>query len=57
MADRYASVHENPQGPGDARPTAMQIIRDEGLESKLAGKTAFVTGCSAGIGVETAKAL
>ncbi|KAJ9156324.1 Oxidoreductase [Pleurostoma richardsiae] len=57
MTTRYASVHQSPQGPGDKRPTAVQIIEDEGLEDKLSGKVAFVTGCSSGIGVETARAL
>ncbi|KAH6867796.1 hypothetical protein B0T10DRAFT_541805 [Thelonectria olida] len=54
---RYAAAHANPQGPGDARPTALQIIKDEGVESKLNGKTIVITGTSSGIGVETARAL
>ncbi|KAF4919357.1 WW domain-containing oxidoreductase [Colletotrichum viniferum] len=57
MADRYVAVHANPRGPGDNRPDADQIIRDEGLIDKLFNRTAFVTGCSAGIGIDTAKAL
>ncbi|KAH2199721.1 hypothetical protein KXW59_003738 [Aspergillus fumigatus] len=57
MTARYADVHKNPQGPGDARPTAMQIIHDEGLEGKLADSSILITGASSGIGVETAKAL
>ncbi|RLL98383.1 hypothetical protein CFD26_102012 [Aspergillus turcosus] len=57
MTARYADVHKNPQGPGDARPTAMQIIHDEGLEDQLTGSSILITGVSSGIGVETAKAL
>ncbi|KIA75581.1 short-chain dehydrogenase [Aspergillus ustus] len=57
MTTRYAEVHKNPQGPGDARPTAQQIILDEGLEGQLANRSILITGASAGVGVETAKAL
>ncbi|KAE8353380.1 short-chain dehydrogenase [Aspergillus coremiiformis] len=57
MTTRYADVHKNPQGPGDARPTAVQIIKDEGLEGQWSDKIILVTGASSGIGVETAKAL
>jgi len=54
----YPETHVDPQGPGDARPTAMQIVKDEGLlGDKLAGRVFLVTGCSSGIGVETARAL
>lgn len=54
---RYAEAHSNPAGPGDARPTALQIIKDEGVEGKLVGKVIVITGTSSGIGIETARAL
>ncbi|KAH8659006.1 hypothetical protein BGZ61DRAFT_540347 [Ilyonectria robusta] len=54
---RYASAHANPQGPGDARPTALQIIKDEAVEGKLVGKVIVITGVSSGIGIETVRAL
>ena len=55
--NRYAAVHANPQGAGDARPTASQIIEDEGLINKLHDKTIVITGCSSGLGLETTLAL
>lgn len=54
---RYVEAHVNPTGPGDARPTALQIIKDEGVEGKLVGKVVVITGTSSGIGIETARAL
>ncbi|KAE8362190.1 dehydrogenase with different specificitie [Aspergillus caelatus] len=44
-------------GPGDARPTALQIIKDAGREGGLVGKVILITGCSSGLGIETARAL
>ena len=54
---RYAEAHANPSGPGDDRPTALQIVQDEGIKGKLAGKVIVITGTSSGIGIETARAL
>ncbi|KAI9168057.1 Oxidoreductase calI [Paramyrothecium foliicola] len=54
---RYAEAHAKPNGPGDARPTALQIVEDEGLVGKLSDKVFLLTGASGGIGVETARAI
>jgi len=54
---RYAAAHVDSKGPGDARPTAMQIVEDEGLIGKLEDKVFLVTGVSSGIGIETMRAL
>ena len=54
---RYAEAHKNPKGPGDARPSAVKIVEDEGLVGKLTDKVFLVTGVSSGIGIETMRAL
>ncbi|KAJ5527049.1 short-chain dehydrogenase [Penicillium frequentans] len=57
MESKYSKVHQSPKGPGDARPTALQIIKDAGREDALADKVILITGCSSGLGIETARAL
>ncbi|KUI72840.1 WW domain-containing oxidoreductase [Cytospora mali] len=60
LSSRYEEAHkvENTAGPGDARPTGMQILKDENrLDGSLAGKVVIVTGCSSGVGVPTVEAM
>ncbi|KAJ9610332.1 hypothetical protein H2200_005109 [Cladophialophora chaetospira] len=59
MTTRYAEVHDPAKraGPGDARPTAQQIIKDNDLEGALNDKVILITGTSSGIGIETVRAL
>jgi NAD(P)-dependent dehydrogenase (short-subunit alcohol dehydrogenase family) len=59
MAERYIEAHkiENRRGPGDARPTALQIIEDYGRKGTMTDKVFIVTGASSGIGTETGRAL
>lgn len=56
---RYAKAHhkDNYNGPGDARPTGLQIIRDEDRRDDLSDKVVVITGCSSGIGISTAIAM
>ncbi|KAK1989859.1 hypothetical protein LX36DRAFT_533073, partial [Colletotrichum falcatum] len=39
------------------RPTALQMVQDEGLVGRLAGTTILVTGTTQGIGLKKARAL
>lgn len=59
MTTRYATVHERAvlKGPGDARPTALQIVEDNDLVGKLTDKVVLITGTSSGIGIETVRAV
>jgi NAD(P)-dependent dehydrogenase (short-subunit alcohol dehydrogenase family) len=57
LTNKYTATHLSTKGLGDARPTAMDILNDEGPEGKLSDKAIFVTGASSGIGVETVRVL
>ena len=55
---RYAHTFGASQtGPGDARPTALQIVKDEGRIEAMKDKVFLVTGGSSDIGIETVRAL
>lgn len=60
--DRYSKVHASRCGPGDARPTALQVVSDE-QKARCRDSVALhdlvivITGATSGIGFETAKAL
>ncbi|KAJ8109083.1 hypothetical protein ONZ43_g6237 [Nemania bipapillata] len=56
-ANPYAEAHADPQGYGDARPTSIQIVKDEGLVNAMTGNVMFVTGSTSGIGIDTVRAL
>jgi hypothetical protein len=53
----YAEAYCSPNGPGDARPTALQVVEDNQLLGAWKGRVALVTGGTSGIGVETVRAL
>ncbi|KAB8339124.1 hypothetical protein FH972_022060 [Carpinus fangiana] len=53
----YLADHVEANGPNDARPTALKIIRDQKLEGKLEGLVFLITGCTGGLGIETARAI
>jgi NAD(P)-dependent dehydrogenase (short-subunit alcohol dehydrogenase family) len=53
----YSKAHLSPKGSGDARPTALQVVKDNHREAAWADHIILITGCSSGLGVETARAL
>ena len=57
VPSKYAAAHAAPAGPGDARPTALALVHDEQLVDAWTDKVVLCTGASAGIGVETARAI
>lgn len=50
-------MHREPSGPGDARPTALQIIKDNDLIGQWKGKKILVTGGTNGLGLELVRQL
>lgn len=56
---RYAAAHafDKLAGPGDARPTAQQIVHDYNKENALQGRVILITGVSSGLGAASAAAL
>jgi hypothetical protein len=51
----YAPLHTKPQGPGDNRPTSLQILNDNDAIGRFHEKVFLVTGGSNGIGVDEVK--
>ncbi|PTB81879.1 hypothetical protein M440DRAFT_1323545 [Trichoderma longibrachiatum ATCC 18648] len=60
--DRYAAAYASRNGPGDVRPTALQIAQDEfqhvkNCSSPLSEPRIVITGPTSVIGYQTARAL
>lgn len=53
----YAHLYKDVAGPGDGRPTALQVISDNVAKDAWTGRVALVTGGTSGIGIETIRAL
>ncbi|KAH7313820.1 hypothetical protein B0I35DRAFT_394856 [Stachybotrys elegans] len=54
---KYTQAFLEQNGPGDARPTAFDILKDNDRIGTMKDKVFLLTGSSGGIGIETARAL
>jgi NAD(P)-dependent dehydrogenase (short-subunit alcohol dehydrogenase family) len=54
---KYTQAFLEQSGPGDARPTALDILRDNDRIGTMKDKVFLLTGSSGGIGIETGRAL
>ncbi|KAI1454497.1 hypothetical protein F4805DRAFT_439354, partial [Annulohypoxylon moriforme] len=59
LTGRYAERNkwEVINGPGDSRPTGLQIVEDESLVGAMSDNVVLITGVSSGMGPETVRAL
>ncbi|CAG8960517.1 hypothetical protein HYFRA_00008237 [Hymenoscyphus fraxineus] len=54
---KYTKAFLEQNGPGDARPTALDILKDNNRIGTMKDKVFLLTGSSGGIGIETGRAL
>ncbi|KAJ5201120.1 hypothetical protein N7449_005923 [Penicillium cf. viridicatum] len=54
---KYTQAFLEQNGPGDARPTALDILKDNDRIDSMKDKVFLLTGSSGGIGIETGRAL
>ncbi|CAI7653906.1 unnamed protein product [Penicillium viridicatum] len=54
---KYTQAFLEQNGPGDARPTALDILKDNDRIGSMKEKVFLLTGSSGGVGIETGRAL
>ncbi|CEJ81944.1 Putative Short-chain dehydrogenase [[Torrubiella] hemipterigena] len=55
--NKYTQAFLDQNGPGDGRPTALDILQDNNCIGTMKDKVFLLTGSSGGIGIETGRAL